>query len=101
MLLGNFRSPREAAKAVVRWWKAQYGEDWVAAFRSRTVNPWFARRAAGGWQLVVRPPGGAERVVPPPDGAALFPDREAAAAYFRVWAEREFRGAAWRALRAG
>lgn len=33
--LGRYTHAREAAKAVVRWFKDRYGDGWVAAFRNR------------------------------------------------------------------
>lgn len=33
--LGRFPHAREAAKAVVRWFKDRYGDGWIAAFRAR------------------------------------------------------------------
>jgi hypothetical protein len=36
----RFSSAREAATAVVAWYKHQYGVRWVSAFHARTSPPW-------------------------------------------------------------
>lgn len=36
----NFESPEAAARAVVAFYKSQFGPDWVRAFRNRRVTPW-------------------------------------------------------------
>jgi hypothetical protein len=99
VLAGTFKTPREAARCVVRWYKRHFGENWVAAYRTKTHNPWWCRRVPGGWQLVVRVRG-TETVVPAPR-TVLFPDRTSAAAYFARWAADTYGEDAWLALRAG
>jgi hypothetical protein len=98
VLAGTFKTAREAARCVVRWYKSQFGDNWVNVYRSKTRNPWWARRAPGGFELVVRV-AGSETVVPGPAG--LFATRAGAAAFFRAWAREKFGADAWRTLRTG
>ncbi len=93
--IGGFKHPRDAAKAVVRWWKEHFGPDWVAAFRRRTHNPWWCRRVADGWEVVIRM-GEAERVLP-----GTHPTRQDASDHFRQWAKLTYGEHAWLRLRRG
>jgi len=97
VLIGTFRNPRDAARAVVQWWKDHFGEDWVAAYRRRTWNPWWVRRTPDGWELIVRVRG-VETVIRPPTGA-VFASREDAAAHFAAWAAKKYGEDAWLKLR--
>jgi hypothetical protein len=46
-------TPREAAKLLVGWWKARYGERWRAVWALRQTKGWAVVRVAGGvWARV-------------------------------------------------
>ncbi len=98
ILAGTFRTPREAAKCVIQWYKLRFGEAWATTYRKKTHNPWFARQVPDGWQLVVRVHG-EPVVVPWPAG--VLPSRKAVAAYYRRWRKMTFGTDAWLAVRRG
>ena len=101
---GGYRSPRDGAADVVRWWMAEYGPaDWAQAFRHRAVprltvararcEPgWLCWRAgaapaaqAHGFRLSAWVDGRLRCVPPPHRRAVLFADAAAARAYFPQW----------------
>ncbi len=47
----GFESAEAAARAVVAFYKAHFGERWKAAFRYRKVTPWRLRRARSGYAV--------------------------------------------------
>lgn len=42
-VVGTFRTPEQAARAVVAWWQARHGEAWPAVYRKRSANGWQVR----------------------------------------------------------
>lgn len=90
-------SPREAAKTLVRWWRARYGERWRAVYAHRQATGWVPLRVPGGVLAVVYLDGGRAvlvgaggEVVGGAAGYKPFRDRAAAAAGVRAWARGRF-----------
>jgi hypothetical protein len=49
----GFESPEDAARAIVAFYKAYFGEKWANAFRFRKVTPWRLRRLRNGYAAEV------------------------------------------------
>jgi hypothetical protein len=102
-------SAREAAKLVVRWWKAEYGEGWRAFFAYRQTQGWTTLPAGRGRVWVVAFVGGAAVMVGERRGAAVpaagqsgvrpFADKASAARAVRAWADDTYGGKATAVLR--
>lgn len=52
-LSSGFETPEEAARAVVAFYKAHYGDRWRRAFRYRKVTPWRIRTVTRGTETGV------------------------------------------------
>ena len=96
-LSGHHPTPREAAKAVVAWWRGRYGERWRRVWAYKQTPGWFTVAAAGGVWAVAELAGDADVVIGVgPDGRAgeaarvrgcrPFRDRAEAARGVSAWA---------------
>lgn len=91
--LGSFRSPTDAATAVVRWYREHYGPDWAAAFRLRKVCPWEINKTDRGHRAVVYVRGEPQEVIAggeyvAPGGGTDWPTRAEAVAAAKAVAAR-------------
>jgi len=95
---GTFPTPREAAKALVAWWKAAYGRRWVSVWLLRQTPGWtLVRAAGGGWwaraelageaEVLLGQRGGAPCQAALTPGCRPFPTRQAARDGVAGWAE--------------
>lgn len=94
--VGQYPSAREAAAAIVRWWRARHGPGWAAAYRARHSPPWCALRdrATGLYRVAVWVRGEPDELRGAAGGAAWFPSRAAARAGYVAWRDATY-GAGW------
>lgn len=96
-LSGRHPTPREAAKALVRWWRGRYGERWREVWAYRQTPGWYALACPGGWWGVAELAGeaavvvgagadGRPREVVGGRGVKPFPTRAAAGRGVGEWA---------------
>lgn len=98
--LGNFPTPRDAARTAADWWHSAYGPDWPAVFACRCRRPWEVvtcpgpvtvwspagvTTAAQGYRIVCWELGVKRLVFPPATRAAAFASRQCAKDYYRTW----------------
>lgn len=104
----TFRTPRQAALAVVGWWKRHFGAQWKEAYALRRERPWSIVKyccdpgwlmwsndgrltsGAHGYRLFVWELG-RKLCVPPPDTeSVLYADRQSAKDYLDRWARNRY-----------
>lgn len=105
----TFRTPEQAARAVVGWWKEQFGCRWEEAYRNRREKPWrvVGQASNPGWtcwgRTLPKPVKlaygyrlfvwelGRQRCLPPPDpNAVLFADQASARWHYKRWAYKTY-----------
>ena len=89
---GTFASPLDAAKAVVLWWRREFGPGWQAVYAERDlpaveVVPDDAPGCRPGYVCFAHVEGVPVEVTPP--GGGNWPTRAAAAAAGKGWRRRE------------
>ena len=93
--VGQYPSAREAAAAIVRWWRARHGPGWAAAYRARVCPPWCPLRGPGGrYRVVVWTRGVAADLCDGAGATRWFGSKAAAGAAYRAWRDAAY-GAGW------